>query len=412
KQGRRSGWVGPTEVAALPEWASDRLPASLHAQIRREVKALVRRGIDVIESRPRARMKGPFRLATLPLLDEASLRVLQERFATQTLREPPTPEALRQWLESAVPVWRATLSLDRRHGGLLADMPTVQDGDGTDSLVSAMTLLNRAHRFRDLAAHRQAEYAIAAARRALERERDSHLHVAVEAWCWLQEGWVHYRRADYTKSGHCVAAALEALHGYGHLRVLGRILSLRSLLCRRQGALEESVQDLWTAARYSLVENDFCNLFSVYHNLSCLLSELADREKDPGRQRELLEQAIALCKRSDWYCRRYDVGRNSVISLILLALLYERVGDTARAIEEADRACVEAAEKEDWCEALAAHRCRVRLRCAIGDREGAHHIHRQFLQSLPSLRLATRADEDYRSAVAEAANDLTSTSSH
>jgi hypothetical protein len=65
-----------------------------------------------------------------------------------------------------------------------------------------------------------------------------------------------------------VDAAHESLRGYGHLRMLGQIFSLRSLLFRQQGHFAEAVQDPWTASTYWLVEGDLCNLFSVHHDTS------------------------------------------------------------------------------------------------------------------------------------------------
>src|SRR5690606_37976555 len=134
---------------------------------------------------------------------------------------------------------------------------------------------------------------------------------ALIAWCHLDEGWTHYREDAFAAAAHCVTAGLRTLEqaGQGHLRVRGKLLTLRSFLSRRDGRLTDALRELWSAAECSLIECDLLSLVATYHNLSVLLEEMARVTAEPAERTRLLELAIGCARQNIWYCQRYEVGR-------------------------------------------------------------------------------------------------------
>src|SRR5690606_18765223 len=121
-----------------------------------------------------------------------------------------------------------------------------------------------------------------------------------------------------------------------------------------------ALHDLSVAAECFAAEADVYHLFSVYHNLSCLVAERAAGDADDVRRQELLRQAIVYARRSDDYCRRYGVGQNSIVTRLLLASLYGNLGEHEDAAEWAQRARDDAMSRKNWAEAVSAHRAWLR----------------------------------------------------
>jgi tetratricopeptide (TPR) repeat protein len=412
-EGDRSCWVTPEEVATAPEWDSERSVLSLRAQIRREIKRLAKLGIDVIDARDGELLKGPFRLKVFPTRNWRDLDRLVKRFGPGMMPTSQTPEGLFQWLEAAEPVWRTAYYFDKP-GEVLSDAVDLACPDERHGPIAAsVAFITRARRLREMGENAEAEDALKHALAALKAEKNTNIRSHLEASCYLQQGWLDYRRKRFVDAERSVQIAMKVLDGHPHLTVRGKIFSLRSLLRRRRKRFDDALQDLRRASECWLVEVDLYGLFSVFHNLSCLLSEQASYETDHDRRQALLKQAIVYCQKSKDYCHQYKLGQNSVMSTIQLASLYTRTGDAEKAMVHADEAFEEAKEKDNRSEALMAHYHRVRIRLWKGNFAEADAIQEHFLKDIGTHPYRTRIDERYqemrRQAVAKPGDPPTTT---
>ena len=187
------------------------------------------------------------------------------RFSIGPAPTARTPDGLFQWLEEAEPVWRAAYSFDKPGEALSNstdwDPPDVRRGP----IVTVMAFINRARRFRQVGDYEAAGDSIERARAAVTLESNLHIRAHVEASCHLQQGWLDYRRPGAPEGP-------------------GPGPEPASLLRRHRKLYDEALEDLWLASQNFFVEVDLYNLLSVYHNLSCLLSERADGEQDLDRR--------------------------------------------------------------------------------------------------------------------------------
>lgn len=396
------GWVTTEEIGTLPEWAGDRSAASLRSQIRREIRKLRDRGFDVIESEKL--LRGPFRLRVFPSRNASSIETLSERFATVSNPKAISPEELFQWMEGLRPVWQAFYRFDKPQKQL-SDSLELPVPDGNEHpVVAILTFIDRARRQRDLGDNQSAQGSLEKALSiVMAYSENAIVRVHLEASCHLHLGWNNYRWGRLIQAERDATMALSVLKGQGHLKIHAQILSLRSILRRIRKRYEDALQDLRRASEYWFIEGDLYNLFSVYHNLSSLVSDQAEDEVDFERRTLLLNQAIKYCQQSIWYCNQYKVGQNSVGSTIRLASLYTRLEDYTNAKTQADLAFEEAVEKENWAEATLANGHRIKLllwKRRFSEADKTYTAFLKFLSEEPSLR--SIAEENYKELLRQA----------
>jgi tetratricopeptide (TPR) repeat protein len=132
------------------------------------------------------------------------------------------------------------------------------------------------------------------------------------------------------------------------------------------------------------------------------VSAQADDEDDVERRTALLHLAVKYCKKSDTYCRHYQLGQNSIGSSIRLVSLYTRLGDFSNAKSLADAAFKEAKNKDNIAEAALAHGHRVRLLLWKKDFAEAEKLHSAFLKLVKDASLHAVVDEGYREMLKQA----------
>lgn len=401
---RDGGWVTATEIAAAPQWEGIRTASSLHAQIRREIKWLASRSVDVIESHQGSSLKGPFRLRHRPRLTGDERRYLAKwrpRATTPAFRHP---HELFTWLEAIEPVWRSAWLFDKGEAALL-ELPAAPVREGVGPLVATVAWVSEARRLRDLGKLDAAFAAMRHARRHARDEANESRRRYLSATCWLHVGWLEYRRGRYGAADRAVSQGVDEVGALGHLKLLGQLLSLRSLLLRRRRRFADALHDLSVAAECFAAEADVYHLFSVYHNLSCLVAERAAGDSDDVRRQESLRQAIVYARRSDDYCRRYAVGQNSIVTRLLLASLHARLGEYEVAAEWAQRARTDAVSRKNWVEAVSAHRAWLRAAVSASGPDRARRDHAAFRATLGSADARREADRVWEEVVAPPVTD-------
>jgi tetratricopeptide (TPR) repeat protein len=389
------GWVTAQEVAQLPEWSGQRISTSLDAQIRREIKALVGLGVDLVETPPGKLLKGPFRLKIFPARNVSDIDSLVSRFGHRAASTSKTAPGLFQWLEDAEPVWRAAHTFDKPGEALSNSTDAEFASNRVDPIVETQASISRARRLRELGDYPGADAAIARAREAGARESRLDIRAHLVATCHLHEGWLRYREKRLKDAEHAVAVGLATIDGHAHLRVRGQLLTLRSLLYRSHRQYDEALADLWAASRLFFVEVDLHNLLSVYHNLSVLLSERASEEAHGDARRALLLLAIQCGKRSDDYCRQYHVGQNSVISKLQLASLYSKLDDGVHATRYAHEAFALSIENGNRPESVMAYNHLARLLQAKGQFAEAERLLALLLESLGNDPVRAEVERRY-----------------
>jgi tetratricopeptide (TPR) repeat protein len=405
--GGNGAWVTRDQVAALPEWQGVRKPSSLNAHIRREVRRVNHLRRNIIETPARSALKGPFRLRLRPTLSSRHAGLLDHRFGSGI----GTPELastidLLNWLEAVEPIWRGWHSFDKKKVAL-SESPSnmillpgrfaLGGAQVIDVGAAASTLghIDQARRLREMGATRKVHLSLESALQTAEKEVDPQIRMSLRAASLLQKGWLFYSRGKIPRAWTSLQAVFDLLKGDGHLRIRAQALSLRSLMLRQKGDFRGALDDVRLAARCWLVEMDLYHLFSVFHNLGCLLAEQAEEEADPTRQLHLREEAIRSCQRSFDYCREYSVGLNSVLPKIQIANLKTKIGSLEDAKRYADEAFEYAMSKGNLPEARLAHYQRIKVRM-VGHQWGeAQRVHTESLRATPSPRMREDLSRDF-----------------
>lgn len=353
------GWVELSDISNLKEWAGARTPASLAAQVRREIKALHRVCPGLVETPQASQLKGPFRLSCVPRADRRTQHALTE------LSEPvdgkvTSIEFLYSWLERSEPVWRSFHYFDKP-GEALSSLPTLDDTISRDPLVKALASIGSARRLRELGAYVKAKRALDVADSAARDEPYLPVRQQLHALCALQRAWLNYRTGHLDAAERWLASADLIASNTAQLKLRGQGLSLRSLVRRSRGLYAAALNDLWHAARLFVVEGDLFQLFAVYHNLACLIAAEAEEHPDSSRRDVMFRQALVYSQRNEAYCRRYGIGGNSVLNKLLQVGLHRVLGDSRLALRVAGDAERMALDAQNFPDAMKAHRHRVSL---------------------------------------------------
>lgn len=248
---------------------------------------------------------------------------------------------------------------------------------------------------RERSRYRDCERALHRALTEAERESDAQVRANLIASCHLQRAWLLYIRKRRQQTDECVQLVFDTLKGYGHLKIRAQALSLRSLLHRHAKRFDLAVEDLSLAAQCWLTEFDLHNLFSVFHNLGCLLSEQAEEEVNHARKRHLREEAVRSCELSFRYCRTYRVGLNSVLPKIQIANLKTKLGDMHAAERYAEEAFSYALSRGNFVEARMAHYHRLKIRLLTKRPNEARSVHIAFLSELNDMSIRDLINTDY-----------------
>jgi hypothetical protein len=228
---------------------------------------------------------------------------------------------------------------------------------------------------RELGASNEAKRSLELAASAARNERFIPLRQQLQALCGLQHAWLNYRLGDLDSAERWLAAADAVALNTPQLKLRGQGLNLRSLVKRSRGLYAAALNDLWHAARLFLVEGDLFHLFAVYHNLACLITAQAERLSDSSRRSAMFRQALNYSQRNEAYCRRYGIGRNSVLNKLLQVGLHRELGNTRLALLVAADAEQLALDSQNFPDAMKAHRHRVSIlleRQLLSDAKQAH----------------------------------------
>jgi tetratricopeptide (TPR) repeat protein len=376
--GEHSGSVTSAEIATLPAWDSDRTKKSLECQIRREIKWLVSEGVNIVVTQPGQLTKGPFRLRPFPELNSSDLDQLAKQFAPWTTLPNHTADEIFSWLDLAVPTLESAYKFDTE-GTFPTDLMTSTFTTAHNRITVVLGLITKARVLRETGEFTAASNALENAMAALKKERNTQIRTYLVGSVHVQQGWIAYRKEQWGDAKVAVEVALNCVAAHGHLKVRGQAYSLRSLLRRRERRFDEALQDLWQATECFHVTVDLYNLFSIYHNLSCLLSDQAIFEKDDNRRQELLEAAIKYCKASIDHSQMHKIAQNTAISNIQLAVLYIRVRNFHKAMEVADDAYRRAIALPNNREALMAYNLQLILCFTLNNVNGAAKVHRRVV---------------------------------
>jgi tetratricopeptide (TPR) repeat protein len=229
-----------------------------------------------------------------------------------------------------------------------------------------------------------------------DSEPHAPIRLHLQTLCALQQGWVYYRMGRLDRAERCVAAANLAATTGAHLRLRGQVLNLRSLIHRSRRRHGEALTDLAEAARLFMLDGDLFQLFSVYHNLACLIAAQAQSEADPLRRDEMFRRALTYSQRNDGYCRRYGIGHNSVLNKLLQVGLHRQLGDAATALRIATEAERLALDCQNIPDAITAHRHRVSILLRSGAESEARRLHRVAVMALHERQLARQFEKAYR----------------
>jgi tetratricopeptide (TPR) repeat protein len=331
----------------------------------------------------------------IPTVNSKDISVLEARFPGEIAEPRRSPAELFEWLESAKPAWRSASRFDRPKERLGDSMEGSIDHGRLEPIVSAMIFLQHARRYRDLRKRHLARQSIARAYESVLKIRASHpARASLEASCHLQKAWLEYCWEDYELAELGVFNALKALGGRD-LRVLGQILSLRSIIKRTRRQYHEALEDLRMASECWLAEADLYNLFSVYHNLGALVEQQAEDEQDQVQRIQLLGQAIEYYRKSCVYCFDNGVGQNTIVTRMKLASLYGRVGNFKDAMEQSDVGYKEAFKKENWAEAAWAHSHVIRLLLWKEMYPDAEARQMEFMNNVSSSEILSAVDDLY-----------------
>lgn len=355
------GWVRLSDIPNLREWAGVRTPASLAAQVRREIKVIHRVCPGMVDTPAGGQLKGPFRLTYVPRVDRPTRHALAEMYAPLDSNDKAlTGESLYSWLEHTEPIWRSFHYFDKA-GEALSNVPTFDDTVTLDPLALALASIGSAKRMRELGAYGKAKQALAAASTAANGEPNVPVRQHLQVMCSLEHAWLSYRAADLDAAERWLASADAIATSGALLRLRGQMLNLRSLVNRSRRRYPASLDDLRHAARLFVVEGDLFHLFAVYHNLACLIAAEAGEPSNSTRRSAMFRQALTYSQRNEAYCRHYGIGHNSVLNKLLQVGLHRELGEPHRALQIAVEAERLALECQNFPDARRAHRHRVAI---------------------------------------------------
>lgn len=376
------GWLDLAEVPYAQEWSGTRTSASLAAQVRREIKALHALCPGLVETPPGSRLKGPYRLTCVPRLDERSRQML-ERYCAPGLAGDgaKTSEALYSWLEDTEPIWRSQYYFDKP-GEALSSLPRVTPAALSEPLTVAMAALAAAKRLREIGAFSGARRTLGAAAAAARKEPQWPVRQYLEASCALSHAWLDYRTGDLEAAERRLSAVDATTANGSLLRLRGQMLNLRSLVRRSRRQFSRALQDLHEAARLFVVEGDLMHLFAVYHNLACLIATEAEESTDESLKNAMYRRALDYSERNETYCRRYGIGRNSVLNKLLQVSLQRHLGRSDSALRIATAAEQMALESQNIPDALRAHRHRLSILFMRGSASEARAVHEATVSTL------------------------------
>lgn len=389
------GWVSLADVSALPEWAGARTSSSLAAQVRREIKGLHLVSPGLVDSPQGAKLKGPFRLSQPPRVDRPTrLQLAQIHAPIRAHGTVVTSETLYSRLEQTEPVWRAGHYFDKP-GEAMSSLPTAGNNFADDPLPAALAWLGSAKRFRELGAYRNARRALASAAAAAAQELQVPVRQYLQAACALQHAWLDYRQGDLDSAERHISVADTLATNGALLKLRGQLLNLRSLIRRSRRQYGPALDDLRHAARLFVVDGDLFHLFAVYHNLACLVADQAGAAPSKAERSAMLRTALTYSQRNEAYCRRYGVGRNSVLNKLLQIALHRKLGNLESALTVATEAEHSALDSQNFPDAMNAHRHRIGI-LLEGDKPGdAQAVHHATLEGLTGALLRRRFSAVY-----------------
>lgn len=381
--------VSLDEIGALSAWHVKRArsTASLGAEVRREIKCLQRAGLDLVACSPRCLTTGPYWLKVEPFCSHTSTGI-ETRQRTGTV----TPQRFARWLAISEAVWRSVYLWDKEGENLTRTLNAAAISDEFGPVPRVVACIDLAKRMRDAGGYDTAADASSTALRLVRKIDNPHLRTYFEATCHLQNGWTAYRRDKVPEAERFVQRGFEVLDGsgQGHLRVRGQLLTVRSLIRRRQNRYELALQDLWSSAECAFVDSDWLTLMSTYQNLSYLAEELADKSTAPQEREDLIEFALQCSDRNSQLRRQLGLGFNTVVTDIHRAHLLGRMGRYDQAIDVAEQAFESARKTRNWPNVEDAHFEMVSLRLASGDVPAAEELHSKFLDSHCSTKAERR----------------------
>lgn len=381
------GWVDLSTVPNLPEWSGARTSTSLAAQVRREIKCLHQICPSLVETPSGSRLKGPFRLTYVPRIDGRTRRDIESCGLIPVAAETEsTSETLYSWLEDTEPIWRSFHYFDKP-GEALTSLPTIGEAAATEPLTAALAHIAAAKRLRDVGDYDKAQRTLRAALAAARREPQWLVRQYLEATCSLGHAWVDYRTGDLDAADRWLASVDSIASNGALLRLRGQMLNLRSLVRRSRRQYALALDDLRQAARLFLVEGDLFHLFAVYHNLACLVAAEAADSRDEVRRSAMYRRALGYSERNEKYCRRYDIGRNSVLNKLLQVSLHRKLGQHDHALRIATDAERMSLESQNFPDALRAHRHRLAMLLARQPLSDVERIHEATLTTIGSRRL-------------------------
>jgi len=271
-----------------------------------------------------------------------------------------TSESLFAWLERSEPVWRSLHYFDKP-GEALSNLPTPDDAALRDPLIKALAGIASAKRLRELGAYGRSKRALEVAASASRKEKHLPVRQHLLAQCSLHHAWLSYRRGDLGATERCLASVDAIATSGALLRLRGQVLNLRSLVKRSRGLYGAALDDLRHAARLFVADGDLFHLLAVYHNLACLMAANASEVSDVSERCAMWRLALSYSQRNEAYCRRYEVGQNSVLNKLLQVGLHRALGQAGLAQRIACEAERLALESQNFPDALKAHRHRIAI---------------------------------------------------
>lgn len=394
------------EIATLPSWHAkrERSRSSLGAEIRREVKSLQRRGLDVVATAPRCLTTGPYWLK-VPAYRRGRSAVREKRAASVT-----APQQFARWLAITEPVWWSLYLWDKEGSNLTTapDLSGISDEFGP--IPRALAAIDVSRRMREAGGYDTAVSALVLSHGLTQRVTNPFIRTYLEATCHLHRAWTAYRQADLPQAERFLNRGFQAVdsQGHGHLRVRGRLLTVRSLIRRKRGLFDLALKDLWASAECAFVVSDLYTLASSYQNFAYLVEEIADLPGNAKECEDLIQLALQYSRKNSELRKKLRAGFNSVVADVHRAHLLGRLGRHREGIAVADEAFDAARRARNWPNVHEAHFERIGLRLAMGLSRQADELQRRFIEkhcSTQSERTRAKARYDQLRREAPAPHD-------
>lgn len=374
---RGSSSLSAEAIGELPSWQPKRARsrASLGMEIRREIRALQRAGIDAIACPHRCLTTGPYWLKGRPPHPRS-------KQTDKSPRASQTALALIRWLDITEPVWLSAHTADKPGQQVTRVCDPTQISAAFGFLPRILALLDVARRMRDAGGYDTARAAAATAFALCSRISDPIVRGHLSASCHIQQAWTAYRQSDIEEADRRLAEATRTLdeNGQVDLQLRAELLTVRSLIGRRRHEFDSATQDLWTALESAVACNDLRSVVRNYQNLAYLIEAIADADAEPRQIPALLEKALACSERNSQLRRRLGFGYNSVVADIHRAHLLRRLGRYEEATAVADAAFEAGRIARNWPDVEEAHFERIRIRFARGMPAGAERLQAEFIK--------------------------------